>query len=959
MLMGVLASLLFSACVEFGEEKGAAGVVLKSEAPFGPKIVYDALRRPLPEMPFPNDMMLRPSEETANGVAWNISQAAPTEMERQIRLEMGKLDGFGVYSPIFVPFDGPLSLETVNDESVMLINIEPDHPRRGEQVVLDLNRGFFPETMPRRQYWPFDPQGAYRDLYFGAHNDADSDGDGAKERVTHWEVATNTLILRPVKPLAPGCRHAVLIGRAVLGDAIDEEGQATLAPVRSPWPYKAHAAQAEFVADALALADWSSADLAFGWTYTTSDVAKPMLNLREGVHGQGPLAVMGENAPANRLSVRDTGVLHDSTSAGVSESSAKQDHPFILQGVFLEELFGIIGQIQPGLSIDFDHVDYFVFGSFETADIRTGHDRMVGINFHTGEGEVSVNEVPYLLTVPKTIEGRHEPPFPVVLYFHGTATSRMEALAIANQMARQGLAMLSFDQVGHGPIIPDIPLLVSSQGLDFSAIELIGPLMAEILVPHRAEEFYGLAWEELLEKLGEIGLWNELALHGRTEDQNGDGALESSEGFFWGNPFKMCASVWQDLSDFFHAVAVLRNFDQAKVPKAIETPAEASEEELRGHFLAGDFNADGVLDVGGADVQLSVAGTSLGGLHSILAAALEPEVTVASPIVGGGGLADIMLRTDFRMIVKRIFLETFGPLVVGCPDGQGGVWLTFNDDSRGCNPEYAEAQSFAQLESLLPGSLLRLVNRDNDESAALYIGEERGFSIAVPTDIGDLLEVSVLQPGEAQEEGWERVEAYSPYQGVAMKRNTPRFRRFTGVASNILDRCDPISVAHHIFQDPLPGHPPVDILYEMALGDKTVPISAGVQVALATGIFGQEREDWWPVMRELIDRGVMTGSDYDVDDLLGDNAPDAPPLGPFEPVPSSEGGVSSVRFADVDGHHEWIIDIQPDAVLDHATYSQHQIVLYHLSEGASLVDDLCIQEMTCDLLDNPDEVLPR
>ena len=617
-----------------------------------------------------------------------------------------------------------------------------------------------------------------------------------------------------------------------------------------------------------------------------------------------------------------------------------------------------MGGIQPGLTIDFQSVDYFVFGSLHTPDLRTGEDGMVGVNFHTGQGAVEVSDVPYLISVPKAVPGRHEPPFPVVLYFHGTATSRMEALAVANQMARQGLAMLSFDQVGHGPIIPDIPLLVASQGLDISMIEIFGPVVAELMVPDRVDEFIGLGWEELLEKMGEIGLWNELALHGRTEDQNGDGALESSEGFFWGNPFKMCGSIWQDLSDFFHAVAVLRGFSEAAVPPALEDPANASIEALTPHFLAGDFNADGVLDLGGPDVQLSVAGTSLGGLHAILAAALEPEVTVATPIVGGGGMADLMMRTDFKMIVKRIFLETFGPLVVGCPDGEGGVWLSFNDDSRDCRPEPAETQSFAHLADVPPGSLVRVVNLDNDETAALYTDTSLGFSLAVPTDLGDHLEVAVLRPGAESGDGWERVQVYSPYEGVAMQRNTPRFRRFIGIVNNVLDRCDPIAVAHHLFQDPLPGHPPVDILYEMALGDETVPISAGVQVALATGLFGAEEAEWRPVMEELIERGVMTGSDYDVDDLLADNPVDAPPLGPLAPVESSPDGVSSVRFADVHGHHEWIIDVDPDAEFDKATYTQHQVVLFHWSRGAQVVDDLCIQETTCAILDDPASELP-
>ncbi|MDP6946643.1 MAG: hypothetical protein QF464_21015, partial [Myxococcota bacterium] len=372
VILGVLSSVALSACSDHGANKAIAGAVLAVDAPFGPAVVYDPLRQPVPEIPFPNDLMLRPSDETATGVAWNISAEAPTVVERRIRREMGKLDGFGIYSPVFVPFDGPIALETVTDASVMLINIEPDHPRRGERVVLDLGRGHFPETMPTRSYWPFDPNRNLPDLFFAPDNEADTDGDGVSERVTHWEVETNTLILRPVKPLAPGCRHAVLLTRDVLGAGVDAEGVAVSAPVRSPWLYKAHASQAAFVKEAAELVELDLADLAFGWTYTTTDAAKPMLNVREGVWGRGPLAKLGEHAPAHIAEVRDTGVIHDGDIDGDGEIDNLRDHPYILQGEFLGRLFDVVGGIQPGLTIDFTSVDYFAFGSFHTPDLRTG-----------------------------------------------------------------------------------------------------------------------------------------------------------------------------------------------------------------------------------------------------------------------------------------------------------------------------------------------------------------------------------------------------------------------------------------------------------------------------------------------------------------------------------------------------------------------------------------------------------
>ena len=72
-------------------------------------------------------------------------------------------------------------------------------------------------------------------------------------------------------------------------------------------------------------------------------------------------------------------------------------------------------------------------------------------------------------------------------------------------------------------------------------------------------------------------------------------------------------------------------------------------------MLAGDFNADGVLDIGGKDVQISAAGTSLGGIHSLLFGAIEPEVEVVTPIVPGAGMLDILSRTGLRFISSPLF----------------------------------------------------------------------------------------------------------------------------------------------------------------------------------------------------------------------------------------------------------------------------------------------------------------
>lgn len=935
-------------CLGTGDPKGQAGLVSDDPGPFGPSVVFDPLALPVPEVPFPNDLLLRPDAGTPSGRAWNISTEAPTRVERRLRGMLNRLDGFGPFAPIFVPFDGPLDLSTVTPDTVLLVNIQEGHPREGEIAPLDLGRGYIPWPMKPHGYWPFDAMSDAPSIVFPPDNLADADGDGVPEFVSHYEVATHTLVLRPVLPLATGATYAVLVTRGVQG-ATGTKGSAAFAPVRSPFAFKAHAAQAGLVKRAVDLAGLDPDDLAFGFTYTTSDVAAAPKAWRDGLYGEGPLSRLAEGFPPGFAAVHDLTVTIDGDTDGDGAPDDPRDHRFILQPKLISDLFELVGPAvgdQYARSISFDHVDHFVFGMLRTPDLRTGEARTFGVDPVSGEGEVGENQVPFFASIPVTVPGVREPPFPVVVYFHGTGTSRMELLAVADNFARQGLAAVSFDEVGHGPILPDVALALEQADLSPDLVEALAPVLAEALVPEKVEEFEGLAWYEAIEEMEEIGLWRELAVHGRTEDQNANGTLESSESFFFADPFKQCASFWQDMVDMFHLVRTLRSLDPAAVPPAVADPASASPEELLPNLLAGDFDADGVLDLGGPVVQIGSAGTSLGGFHATLAAALEPEITVSTPIVGGGGYADIMVRSDLHFVTERVFLEIFGPLVVGCPDGQGGVWLSWNDDSDGCKAERAATKGFAAVPAVLPGDGVVVTNLANGEIGTGTVNEQGGFAVAVACDRWDPVVVEIARAGGDVA----KVPSLTPYDGTAFERNSPRFRCFLGISQHVLDRCDPISFARNLFLEPLPGHPPVNILFEQALGDEAVPIATGMILGLAAGVFGDDESEWRPRMETLVAEGALLGSDYDPDDLQGDNPPESPGLGPLVPVPTGA-GVASMRFADVHGYHEWMVDIDQEKPFDHAYYSQSQIALFHASGGKVVVDDLCIAKQDCPLLD--------
>ncbi|MEZ4465469.1 MAG: hypothetical protein R3F43_13590 [bacterium] len=848
-------------------------------------------------------------------------------------------------------FDGPLDLATVSERSILVVNIEPGDPREGEVAALDLGQGYFPLINPNGSYWGQDPAAGLPDLLFPAENVVDVDGDGEAERVEHYEVETHTLIIRPVIPLAQGARHVVLLTRDLEGLAPD----GTYGPIRSPFPQKVHAAQSPDILRALALTGLPADRLAFGWSYTTADILGPVQVLRDGLYGKGPLARIADAAPARIKRIHDTGIDHDADDT--DDPNDPTDTRMILQAEFFGRLLRIVGSFQPDLGLDgvkFNAADYIVFGTVDTADFRTGPDEEFTVNVHTGAGEVRSQEVPFMLTVPKPTE-RHKPPFPVLFYFHGTGSSRMESLVVAEAMARQGWATLAFDEVGHGPLVTDFRKLIDDNRDSLGPVLAALPaLLAQFLAPDRLDEFRGYRLinpdgsvndadlEAFYDALTGIGLFAEIALKGRNVDVNGDGVVDTAEGFFFSNPFRQCASFMQDTMDLMQLVKIVRGFDPAAVPPAIAVPRDATIEELEPNLLAGDFNADGILDVGGPGVAFGVAGTSLGGFHSVIAGSVEPEITTATPIVAGGGFVDIMLRSSLDDIAGRLLVDVFGTLVVGCPDAEAGeLLLTFGNQADRCKPSRAREHAFATLPLPAPGTAVKLVNQDNGEANTGEINEAGGFSLQVESDQQDLLQITI---------GDQVFEARSPTDGSGYRRNTPDFRKVVAVLQHVFDRCDPANFIPSMTTPP-PGKAPTNVLMLNAIGDDTVPFSTNVNLALAGGLLGRTRPEWEPRARAILKTGVMEGGYYDLDDLAGDNIPEERPLGPFPPI-STATGVSGVRFYGVEGTHAFIAFHEAGG-FNYGFHAQNLLAVYHACGGRLIYDDdpWCLQSPDCPDLD--------
>ena len=87
-----------------------------------------------------------------------------------------------------------------------------------------------------------------------------------------------------------------------------------------------------------------------------------------------------------------TSILHDEKDPELKS----KDHSYILQAEFFTDILNIFANVQgdSNFSLSFDYVDYLVFGSWHTPNIRMNEERSLSVNLHTGEGDVGQEEVP-------------------------------------------------------------------------------------------------------------------------------------------------------------------------------------------------------------------------------------------------------------------------------------------------------------------------------------------------------------------------------------------------------------------------------------------------------------------------------------------------------------------------------------------------------------------------------------
>ncbi|MHA1569884.1 MAG: carboxypeptidase-like regulatory domain-containing protein [Alphaproteobacteria bacterium] len=786
------------------------GYLENDEEGNGPFVCFEPEAEPIQKIPFPNDVSTSIDPTTPTGLRINLPVEGATSLERDFRKNLNKLDGFCTFCTIRVTFDRPVDLTTITENTVYGVNVQEGSPFYGEIVEFDLGRGYFPvELKSPDAFYPNDPNADSNNQLFADDN-----------RERHYEDETNTLLLRPMVPLHQQSRYVIILTKGMKG----ENGEIVQPPRDFAWrTFPNQLADVDAAARVLhEQKNFNIGDVAFAWRFTTMSVTQPLERIRAGLWGEGLFDYLAEEIPPQINEIHHFSTELDNDNSEWIMNAATLDN--LLDTV--DALIGGAGGVPLSMFATFEYVDYLVSGTYLTPLFLDTDDRVWNVDWLTGEAEYGFEEVPFYIAVPKPCEanGFAQPPYPIAFFLHANIRNRLDIIAICNALAARGIASFSIDAAEHGPetyltAVKELLEGVTSpppEGILSIGVEAICKLIIKLFYP--SVDTSQMSVEELVDYVF-TETWLGAAMHGRTYDYNEDGFLESGMSFFSANIMRSRDITRQTQVDLFNATRIVKLF--------------GTDFDGNGHLglYEGDFNEDGVLDVGGPDNPIYFVGMSLGSLMGSGFVALEPYVETAVLNVPGGGLTDILQRTRIPNVVQPIRAELTGPAVVGRPDPvPGRVALTINRE--------LVTSKFATI-GLQPGARVVLTNRSNGETEWTTMDAEGNFSLAVPADFYDLLELEVVsEDGDVLE----RLEWVSRYRGLGVSRNTPRAREFIDNAQWGIDGADPISFVEY-FAHPRPGNTRKNILMQFCNPDDRVPVAGGIRLADAAGLIDETHQE--------------------------------------------------------------------------------------------------------------------
>ncbi|MCA3011474.1 MAG: hypothetical protein INH41_03645, partial [Myxococcaceae bacterium] len=802
---------------------------------------------------------------------------------------LDKLDGWGTYQSITVGFDRPLDLQNIvrrhqgddyepADDVAYLLDVTPDSPDFCERTPLDFGEGNFPTVLERKAYFDNDrdseqlsfedrDEDANRNGVLDLGEDLDMDGvldapnvlvpGQTKFQTMEWyERETNTLIMKPLMPLRENTTYAVVLTRRL----VDEDGR----PVRSPFAYVNHTSQTQQLAplgQCLPKYGLGLDDVAFTWAYSTMSVSRDFRVIRDGLYGLGPLSRLSTQFPAELkglLQLRESSVPN---SRIVPSEALRAALPDILKALNR----GRLSKADEALIDAHKFVDFHAVFSFESPQFFRrvdSEDRPLPLYKQTFEldpvsgAAFTRPERSFVwLTVPKNRRG----PAPVVILGHGYTGNKLDPLIYGGFFARLGLACIGVENVSHG---------IDAESTEIQALG------------------------GLFKARGLENFFTALTKNDRAFDQNGDGRKDSAADFWTSYISHTREVVRQSAVDYMQLVRILKTFDGA-------TRWEWDVNRDGAKDLAGDFDGDGQVDVGGVG-SINITGGSLGGIMSALMAGLEPQMDVAIPVAGGAGLPDIGVRSIQGGVREAVNLRMLGPLLVTIPSRDDAtkreLWTVLPDLNGQGRRRIA-----AVPVPLVEGDTVVLHNLTTKEHRCFRMGADGLSRAAISSDQYDGYRYEIYPgvlppkpregceiPAEASPK-WvlERFEFDFTWQGRPFKagdalvalgdgfgfrRNSPEIRRFMGLAQLAIERGDPVNYLpnaerHRILRYGTGEEVSTRLLVVNTIGDMNVPVAAGASIARAAGFIGLTEKDpryGKTQNRVLIDTGVIKAVERDL-----------------------------------------------------------------------------------------------
>ena len=1012
-------SFVLSGCVTYGDE--ATGLA-RAQKGGGPTVKWDLSARPLPEIPFPNDVATFADPDSPTGRRVNASMIGPTEMEMKVRKKLDQLDGFGISAPITVSFDRPLDVSIIPstmtgddnfaDDVVYVVNMNPKSPRYGKPSILDMGNGNFPVILEKTEFFENDDRAGESNLVFETvdegtayhsakgldsnHNDLIDEAnvlnpgdDAAKNIMTFYERATNTLLMRPLLPLDERSEYAVILTNRLRG--MNDK------PVESPFNWINDVRQTPALEPLvkngiLAGLGLDVSEVAFTWSFTTQSTTAELVAIRQGLEGWGPFSTLAMRYPAE-LSALEQLKDAPSTKGNVYLMDGDMMRNFLRDHYMT--VFGGDEARRDALLLNYQFVDYFVAGSFDTPWMISD-DGSFKMNTKTGDYYAGHDKVTFTMVVPRATQN-HKAPFPVQVHVHGYTSSRLEIILWAGSYTRFGSAVVAFDAPGHGGGI-----------LDETEIALVTGLLSTYGAGHASTIFE----------------------NGRAKDLNGDGRQDSGGDYWTADLFHTRDMVRQAAVDISQLVRIFRGFDGVQRWQ-FDLDGDGERE------LAGDFNCDGVVDAGGPFNTYRMSGGSLGGIVSGIAAATEPYISETVSVSGAAGLADVGIRSTQGGVNEAVVLRMLGPLVIALDGSLAWKVPDVND---------AVLIPFVAIGTdVQPGDRMEVHNLANGKMAWTILDENLNGRAGVNADTGDRMEIVFRIGGDAdapirkkvtrndrevvyQTKTWNPNSfIVAPTEGWGMKRQTPEVRRFMNIGAIVTEPGDPISYAQHYFLEPLhilkEGPRAHNILIIPTIGDTAVPVATGIHNARVAGLipitatdarnpdmrygrgvpwdpamgfqtwfdkrlsWDEWREkagvDWSPERIDLaptpnqviLDNFVAEGIErlrrfehdsrfndpretlFDVD-VLADGADiDRAHPSLSEPLRMSRRtsvGISAVRIPWLQhkGQHGFGL-YEPDQPFDMPTYMHTMIGHYVKSKGQELIEAPCMEDSSCEFVPQP------